>query len=230
MQKVEKAAGTDVLAPRSVFVGMFDVLGFKNIVLNTPLAEVLSLYGRLLNVADWSSRIPVVGVGKHEEWKTPVTVVSDTLLLWADDEWESVQSFFASCSVLMAEALGMGWPLRGGIAFGECVLNRQQEIYVGPPIVKASMVEAAQDWVGAALDPSCFEAPNCGSKLQHLEDVKQWAVPTKPSWSGPPLEWALRWTERVYDPETVLNDLAAKNPPFAVKFTTAIPFARACTL
>ncbi len=58
-----------------------------------------------------------------------------------------------------------GLPIRMGIAFGDCLIDKPRGRYLGLPIVNAHRVEIAQDWIGGAFDRSCFDAGYVGTVL-----------------------------------------------------------------
>ena len=226
MKSTTPATAKDDISPSPLFVGMFDVLGFKQIILNTPLDEVCQRYGRLRQVADWSGEAPEFSSAGVRRWRTPFLIGSDSIFLWADDEPEAVNAFFRTCAELMKEALGLGWPLRGGVGFGEAVMDRVSGTFLGPALVHANEAEKIQNWIGAALHPSCFGAPKSGQALASFEEIVAWEVPVKAS--SLVLDRAPMWTDRCYDAVADLQTLRATAGVSAKqKYSNAIAFAKA---
>jgi hypothetical protein len=184
---------------------MFDVLGFRASVKNTSLAGLVGGYHRLQREKLQAATIPVLHAGGVQEWSIATTVFSDTLLVWAKTGALAVDTFLASVSVLVARSVAIGWPLRGGIAVGDCILDRKHRIFLGQPIVDAHDAESAQEWIGAAFHPSCFLDNALGQSIQQHDSVRPYHVPVK---SGrAPLEWAVHWGDRVFDARDLVSKL-----------------------
>ncbi len=75
---------------------------------------------------------------------------------------------------LICKAFLSGIPLRAGISFGECYIDRDRNILVGQAIADAHAVEAAQEWIGGAIhtDAEPTGVPGMGS-------IMDWDVPVK---------------------------------------------------
>jgi hypothetical protein len=126
---------------------------------------------------------------------------SDTLLLWTNPitneggykEMEEI-CFFHTVGQIVFNAFINGIPLRAGIGFGECYVDRRTSTYLGPAIVDAYEVEAAQEWIGAALHPNCpiYRIPHRGH--HYRGQLVRYQVPTKTE-SRLNLETAIDWTE-----------------------------------
>jgi hypothetical protein len=84
-------------------------------------------------------------------------------------------------------------PLRAGLAFGDCVIDPANELYVGQPIIDAYHTEQSQEWVGGAFHPSCWRRPGLRDALcrGYEGSAVQYAVPVKAG--AEPLEYALNW-------------------------------------
>jgi len=104
----------------------------------------------------------------------------------------------------------MGWPIRGGIAYGRCYLNRKLRIFVGPPIVHAYEVEASQEWIGAAFYQSCLDHSRLSNIIKNHDCVKKYRVPVKHG--RVPLEYAINWTDRLYDARQSIQELMDHQP------------------
>ncbi len=178
------------------FVGCFDVLGFKRYVTSTPLDTILEAYERLLRDAQYFTEIPVAklyrkGGGRVDVERVPYQIFSDTILIWsAGSGGEHIQNFLQSCCCLVAASIRVGLPLRGGVAFGECLMDPPGGRYVGKAIVDSHETEKIQEWIGIGLHESCFASP-IGKNLAKFEDVIAFEVPVKEK--APAIEHTLRW-------------------------------------
>lgn len=226
----ELAVHRDSMEPQRAFVALFDVLGFKELLSSKPLNQVISSYRSLIDVKRQAARIPVGRPGGVSVEVSGTTVFSDTILLWCDDSWPAVQSLLTSCNALIAESLALGMPLRGGVAFGEAVLDRVQRVFVGQPIVDAHLTEASQEWLGAALHSSVLNHPTLGSQIASLEDIISYRVPVKPN--APTLTHALHWCPYAKSARSSIVELkAATNNRSAIcKFNATLAYlSEECT-
>jgi hypothetical protein len=205
---------------------MFDVLGFRAIVKSTPLDHLVASYKRLLREKLEAAAIPVFGPGGLRTWRNATTIFSDTILLWAPDTPEALDTLLAASSVMLARFLEIGWPLRGGIARGEAVLDRQRRMFLGQPIVDAHDTETAQEWVGASFHSSCFARPESGRIIRNHDCVRLYSVPVKTG--ATKLDCAVHWADRVADPLSILLKMRseAKDTRAQVKYDNTLSFVK----
>lgn len=194
-------------SPRPMFVAVLDVLGFKARIDNTPLAYLVPQYLQLLDLKRWSATIPVVTPGGTSYLRTPTTVFSDTIVLWGNDNKDALDTFLTAASVLMAQAIDSGWPLRGGIAYGEAVMSTRKRMFVGRAIVDAYLMEQCQQWVGVALHPTCLAHPTLSEWLTRHDEVIRYPVPTGRKRGRLKSEYAVHWGPRSHRGRTSLEDL-----------------------
>ncbi len=118
-------------------------------------------------------------------------IFSDTILLWCDDNWDAVQTLIDAVAITIADGIDSGWPIRGGVAYGSCVIDQNTSTFVGQPIIDAYFTEQSQLWVGAALHPSVINHPILGRRIIELDNVIRYAVPVKNS--PQQLDYAIHW-------------------------------------
>jgi len=204
-------------------IAMCDVLGFTNLVAATRLDEIYQRYLALVGQLDPLFRI------------TPVTykrvnvldrvIFSDTILLWAPDGAE-IEILPHVLGGLMANAVG-SMPLRAGLAFGECIIDPANEIYIGQPIIDAYRTEQAQEWMGGAFHPSCWKRPGLHSVLSNGYEGSAVAydVPVKTGHAR--LEYALNWPARAdsdFSAHVLVASEASAAPAAKVKWQNARRF------
>ena len=133
-------------------------------------------------------------------------VFSDTILMWAL-VGETMELLPGILGRLVARAMD-SMPLRAGLAFGDCVIDPANELYVGQPIIDAYHTEQAQEWVGGAFHPSCWRRPGLRDVLcrGYERSAVKYAVPVKAG--AEPLDYALNWP-------------ALASPDFSVETLTA---------
>ena len=184
----------DDLTPHQMFIGMFDVLGFKNIVkAEKVLMNLISHYQELLHLKIEAATIPVISPNRLQIEKIGNTVFSDTILFWCDDDRESLDSFLVSCAYLIAAAIDSSWPLRGGIAYGTAVMSKRDRIFVGQPIIDAHKMESCQQWIGAAFHPTCFEHDVFSKMVVRHDAIVTYPVPTGRKKDRIKSDYAVHW-------------------------------------
>src|SRR5215475_13419018 len=183
------------MQPRAYFVAMCDVLGFSQLVGTTSLEMVHQQYRSLLD-----------DVGPNIFRSSPQTsqriylvehvVISDTILFWAPADGQ-IEILPGLLCILMRQLMG-SMPLRVGIAFGDCVIDPQEHIYIGQPIIDAYLTEQAQEWVGGAYHRSCWSAPRFPEFATEWAQIVKYPVPVKISGAVKcyqlSLEYAVNWT------------------------------------
>ncbi|MCK4542961.1 MAG: hypothetical protein KAU17_12060 [Spirochaetales bacterium] len=152
------------------FVAFCDVLGFLKLVEQLDVSRLAEKYDTMLREAR-ASCIMVKTYPSPKPWiatryRAGSVIFSDTMLLWSnpdnDDRSSShhdTDSFFHYVAGVFSIGLKMGFPFRMGIAYGKCVINPAAGLFLGQPMIHAYETEQAQDWVGIACHPSCFNSP-----------------------------------------------------------------------
>ena len=106
----------DSLEPQRAFVALYDVLGFTSRMRLKGLDQVRVGYRELTRTKlDVAGLVPVFSGLGGQYRRLASTIFSDTVLLWCDDNWEAVQTLITGAANLIATAVDMGWPLRGGL-------------------------------------------------------------------------------------------------------------------
>lgn len=186
-----------------MFVGVLDVLGFKTEMGTHGLGDILDRYRRLKQMKIDASRVPVVGPGSLDIEVSGTTIFSDSIILWCDDSIGGFQTLLTTCCSLISEALQTDWMLRGGIAFGDCVLDRGSRVFVGQPIIDAHLLETNQEWCGGSLHQSVLASAEVRDHLDKLDDLISYAVPLK----DPKCQAikALHWGPYAYRAKSILT-------------------------
>lgn len=198
----------------SYLVAMCDVLGFTRLVSTAPLDEIHRRYVALVAHLE-PHPLFRIRTGSHErEVVLNRVVFSDTVLFWAPagDAMELLPHVVAQ---IVGHAIS-SMPLRAGLAFGECIIDPANELYIGQPIIDAYHTEQAQEWIGGAFHPSCWRHPGLLELLckGYERSAVEYAVPVKAARpaGGVRLEYALNWPV-LAGPECsvdVLTDLEAR--------------------
>ena len=170
-------------------VAILDILGFK------ALMEDLSpekLY------EDTVGQLPEVleRAGVLERWPDQGVrslAISDTLFLWLPtgpaselegprDAYACVEEMCLIVYYLLHATMRRRIPLRGAIAYGECLVSTEQPFaLIGKPVLEAHALEHAQEWAGVAL---CVSAEQQLGNIDamfmpHLRRFVRYPVPLK---------------------------------------------------
>jgi hypothetical protein len=170
------ATAADSSESRRYLVAYLDVLGFSERVRSTPLDQLLRDYERLLSDIGWSTETPVftISPARVDYWKTRAVVASDSIMLWSDTTPEASEMLLTSTSRVLGRAAEMGWPLRGVITAGSCIMNEERGLFIGGALVEAVTLERGQEWVGCAIAESALADPSC--RNDHSEPCERGLV------------------------------------------------------
>jgi hypothetical protein len=142
--------------PRDAFVGVFDILGFKNLIRQTdqefPRKMLTGQLNDLLGTLDDENVI--------EHGRVECMVFSDTIAIFApdlagDSPLRSYGSKFRSlCTRLITKSIEIRLPLRGAISVGTAFTLTSPPIILGPSFLEAHQYCEDQNWIGLLLTPS----------------------------------------------------------------------------
>lgn len=137
-------------------VAYFDILGFKNKLLNTPIAELSKDYERLISYTDGEFTLTQ---GKITQRKVCHRYLfSDSLFMIAqEDSEDSFIDLITYAWRTMQQFMVFGFPLRGAVTYGELYANFENNIFLGKAISEAVELESRQNWIGAIVDNSAIK-------------------------------------------------------------------------
>ena len=146
-------------------IAYLDVLGFESLLKRVGLVELHRLYEKLLKTAlvpnseayPWSkARSLVRGEVVPALMWLPIETAyfSDSILMWVPYHPGHVGEFLTRTAKVFCEALDIGLPMRGAIAFGEAILDKESNTFLGAPLVEAARLEKEQNWIGVTIGAS----------------------------------------------------------------------------
>jgi hypothetical protein len=219
----------DSLSPSNYLIGVFDVLGFSDLVMQLGSDGVMDNYQKLINLTLLDKNYKSferIKSGDNQyifgALNVPIkySYFSDTIIFWTPGIKSSVSPFIAKCADLLCEALKLNMPLRGAISFGEAVMSKTNNTYVGQAFVEAAKIESSQKWIGVSFG-SNFSLPENRSEIyeellvplytKHYKNIVQCPRPYLA------LDWVTRWKKKGYGN---LEDILVKmqeSSPKAVK-------------
>lgn len=170
---------------RQILLAFFDILGTSQLLNNGKFHKVYSYYSDMIKLcSDYYTPIIVCNplykkrdlfnnlseaMSDMADFDTPYHLVnhelshaffSDTFLVWLYISPLSkplLGGFLKKCSIIFCEALKRGIPLRGTISMGSAIMDEENRIFFGKPLVEAAKAELRQKWLGVAIGKSVVE-------------------------------------------------------------------------
>ena len=136
---------------KDAWVGVFDVLGFKDLSYQTDQ----EFPRRLLNsrLEDLFKELEDPDITEYGGLK--YMIFADTIVVFTPSlslQWYGW--FLSQCQHLMHTSITIMLPLRGAISAGTVYISDYPPIIIGPPSVEAHNYCEDQDWVGLLMTPS----------------------------------------------------------------------------
>lgn len=154
---------------KNIVLAFFDILGTSEKIKHEQYDKVYDFYCYMVNLCS-EERIPLsfYALPGHPHDGSEIVILfpinhaffSDTFIVWIECHdlfGMSSRGFFEKCMKIFIEALKYGIPLRGAISRGSAIMDSQNNIYLGKPIVEAAKAEVAQNWLGIGLTSSFQE-------------------------------------------------------------------------
>jgi len=150
-----------VIANRTVAV--CDVLGFRKLVTDYPLNDVvnnaLAFFRKTLHHSTHHDGFPEDPPSLKElrnESRVGVAWFSDTVFFYSlADTDEDCRKVIESTAWLLFETMLYPYTrVRAAVSYGEVFLDDENGLFVGRPIVEAYELQSLQNWSGGALAPS----------------------------------------------------------------------------
>jgi hypothetical protein len=170
------------------YVGIFDILGFRDMIESQPLRKVIRQTQGFLQTTTHVLSIPQATRRKS----LLVRVYQDTVFVsthrFTLNDFGALLEYSAA---LIGFAFLEGIFLRGAITVGE--IHVDDQIVIGKGIVRAYQMEQSQDWIGCWVDDLCFRGFPKKQIDPYYENflLIRYPIPKK---SGPmKKEWALNW-------------------------------------
>jgi hypothetical protein len=147
---------------KNTTVAVCDILGFRSLILENPLRNLLDadfalfrkLLCRSLNQKDLPERPPGLKELRNQD-RVGFAWFSDTVLIYAkNDDDDSCQNVIETVQWLVFHTICTRTKIRAGIAYGEFLPDPENELFLGRALVDAYELERSQEWFGAALTPS----------------------------------------------------------------------------
>jgi len=158
---------------QNTLVGFFDIQAYSNFIQSEiNLKDAIWKINNLISEIRSAANTDILDV-KLDCW-----ILSDSIILVVDTERSrlfagSIEWFLGTCSVIMADAMRHGFPLRGAIGGGD--FYKDGELMVSSALVDAARYEKEQNWLGAVLTPTALDllkqVKEFGTRLEGKTDI-----------------------------------------------------------
>jgi hypothetical protein len=209
-----------------------DVLGFENILKHLGLGVLRAKYERIVKFVEENSGYGLDIVPTPDGHIAVGGLVigsayfSDSVLFWTHYSTMSLPSF----TLLIAEAICFGiesdLPLRGAIAVGELILDKESGTFLGEPLVEAARTEREQQWIGVSFGPSFAEPPyNRQFRLFTVLPYKShYKSVLSPCATGIAVDWPRKWRESRKSDVRPLVRALDRQPEFTEYYARTLAF------
>lgn len=156
---------------------VLDIMGFKDMISNLPhedvylkLYKVFTQFSNLSNI-DWE-------FFTDKFW---VELFSDTIFIISSDCSDATVTMLNMIvSSILWQALKLGIVFKGAYAEGKVIVDRENHICFGQPIIDAYLLEEKQAWFGIACHESVKSISEDNVNVVHYIDGKEEIVQIKP--------------------------------------------------
>jgi hypothetical protein len=147
---------TENVREREVFVGLFDILGFRELVRNKELSKVADTYRKAKSdIQDSINYVNDLHRYYRRKDRVKFRAFSDTFLIYTSGTSENCfLSILGACGSLFSAAVEHSLPLRGSVTRGPLMSSSGVEL--GKAIVEAYENEQKQDWIGCWIAEPCI--------------------------------------------------------------------------
>lgn len=138
------------------FVGIIDIMGFKDLVARNSHETVYEMMKKVSNAMEINQSVFSID---NETESLNINIVmmtySDSIMIYSrDDSNSSQENFIASVSALSEDLFKDGIPHKGGVAFGKMTLDFENSIFFGQPLIDAYLLQEELNLYGIVAHPT----------------------------------------------------------------------------
>ena len=155
------------------YVAFLDILGFKDYVLRHSIDDV---YSRLNTLYELTPNEIESGdkYKKAIKERVRISIFSDSICVFSiNDDYLSLFYFLSYLKTILRRALRKGVPLKGGIAYGDIVVDNDSNIFCGQPIIDAYLLEEDLQYLGVVFHHT-FEIVYSELRPDHRKSISKW--------------------------------------------------------
>lgn len=138
------------------FVGIMDIMGFKDLVARNNHETVYEMMKKVSNAMKVNQSVFSVDYDSDNfDINIIMMTYSDSIMIYSRDDSESSQeNFIASISALSEDLFKDGIPHKGGVAFGKMTLDFENSIFFGQPLIDAYLLQEELNLYGIVAHPT----------------------------------------------------------------------------
>jgi hypothetical protein len=160
---------------RETWVGVFDILGFKEII-----NKVENNFNRNYLISQLEDMFKTIKPNIMENGKLELITFSDTFIILTQDlEFSSYPWFLMQCIHLIERSISIELPLRGAISVGIAYESKNPLIILGKPFVEAYEYSEDQDWIGLLMTPTATKKLREGGLEPTHHDFIECEIPLR---------------------------------------------------
>jgi len=172
----------------SRFVCFIDIMGFKDLVSRSSHLEVFNLMSKLADEKKVLETAFNNGVKKEYKDILYTTTFSDSIIFFTKDGSKySEIAIMIAITYLMEQAMSMGIPVKGAIAFGEMSVDKAEQIFFGQPLIDAYLLQEDVFYYGVVVHNTAEQKFTKLANKRYFQDV---STPLK---SGNISHYNLNW-------------------------------------
>lgn len=231
---------------RNIALAFFDVLGTSALISHGSYQKVYKYYSLLSKLCSEEeipiafSRLPgtrsesnriLLSCSLHHAY------FSDTFIIWIeinDDDEQfglDLQGFYEKCMEIFIESIKQRIPLRGAIAKGLAIMDEENKLFLGKPIVDAVKAEKQQNWMGIGFTASCQqmhieEARLCLPYTKHIKKKANIQSEVQPLFVNCVLDWPKYWRETESQSVVPIIEEMNQDEQFSSYYDNAVTFVK----
>lgn len=138
---------------QNTLLAYFDIQAYSVFISRNKSLEAIKKINKLF------AKIRMTAKTNFYSVKFDLSILSDSIILVIDTNRHplfscSLEFFLATCSIIMADSLKYGFPVRGAIGGGD--FYKEKDIIVSSALVDAVDYEKKQNWLGAVFTPEAY--------------------------------------------------------------------------
>lgn len=213
-------------------ITFLDVLGWKGVWQrkNEAIGDLESIVKAIKNKAKTKER-GIQTTDRIISKETTVMIVSDTIVLFTEADFDNAKDKIELHGELCAEAIPLsikkGLPLRGATSFGEVIISDSNNIFAGKAIDEAASWHEKAEWIGVYLTPSAnflFSSNLSKFWIEYTPPLKDKAL----NYQTHSVVWFSKETidEFINEVKKDFTQLAPIFPEIVSKFTNTIDYIK----
>ena len=125
------------------FVGIIDIMGFKDLVARNSHEVVYEMMKKVSKAMEANQSVFSVDY-ESDDFDVNIIMMtySDSIMVYSRDNSDScLENFIASVSALSEDLFKAGIPHKGAVAFGKMTLDFENSIFFGQPLIDAYLLQ-----------------------------------------------------------------------------------------